>query len=61
MYGNNISQYLIKIELDETLIKYERRNEGKFSISILCRGSFKEGKESRQNTQRTSVPLHTEY
>lgn len=60
-HGNNISQSLTKIELDETLIKYERGNEANFSVLILCRECFKEGKESRQNTQRTSVPFQTEY
>lgn len=35
------------IELDQNLIKYERGNEAKLSILILCRGNFK-GKESGQ-------------
>lgn len=56
-HGNNIIQSLTKIKLDKTLIKYERENEANFSILILCRESFKDGKDSRQNTQRTSVPF----
>lgn len=38
MHDNNISQSLTKIELDETLIKYERGNEANFfSINIVQR------------------------